>query len=73
MSSRTGGKAAYIKLSRAAEILGVPQGTLKTWIRHNRNIQAVKLGKIWYVKTSWLERVLTEGFTFEDKKKGGTP
>ena len=71
-SYQEGAKPFYTKLSRASDMLGISIITMREWAKRNR-IPAVKLGKYWYVPTSWLEKVLTEGFTFEDKKEGGTP
>lgn len=46
---------SYISIDEAAEYLGVKTVTLRTWIKKDPSLPALKIGKLWRFKKSELD------------------
>lgn len=51
----------WISLDEAAEYLGVKPGTIRDWVRKNKDIPAHKIGKQWKFKCSELDNWVSSG------------
>ena len=51
----------WISIDEAADFLGVNPGTVRGWIRKDKEIPAHKIGKQWKFKLSELDEWVTSG------------
>lgn len=51
----------WISIDEAAEYLGVKPGTVRSWLRKDKNIPAHKIGKQWKFKLSELDAWVKSG------------
>lgn len=51
----------WISIDEAADFLGVKPGTVRGWIRKDKEIPAHKIGKQWKFKLSELDEWVTSG------------
>lgn len=51
----------WISIDEAAEYLGVKTGTVRDWIRKNKDVPAHKIGKQWKFKCSELDEWVQSG------------
>lgn len=57
----------WINIEEAAEYLGVKAGTIRDWLRKNKDIPAHKIGKQWKFKCSELDDWVQSGKSAMEK------